>query len=177
MALGTEVRQQPRKWLTIHHGIVELSENGQKSQFSYVEGRLVSIYTKQRTYGGENVTKWFIDIADEDGTLYTVSFPYYSGTFKSIVLALVSDNTLCGGSMVRIEPYQKGNFTNVNVWSDGVRLDWFTKSLPPVEEVKVGDRIYKDETKRMAFITAVVNKLNQRLSVKDKGGYGNIEIR
>lgn len=176
MALGTEVRRQSRKWLTIHHGIVELSENGQKSQFSYVEGRLVSIYTKQRTYGGENVTKWFIDIADEDGTLYTVSFPYYSGTFKSIVLALVSDNTLCGGSMVRIEPYQKGNFTNVTVWSDGVKLDWMTKELPPIEEVKVGDRIYKDETKRMAFIASIVNKLNQRLSVKNKGGYGSIDI-
>ena len=78
--------------------------------------------------------------------------------------------------MVRIEPYQKGSFTNVTVWSDGVKLDWMTKKLPPIEEVKVGDRIYKDETKRMAFIAAIVNKLNQRLSVKNKGGYGSIDI-
>ena len=51
-----------------------------------------------------------------------------------------------------------------------------TKELPPIAEVKVGDRIYKDETKRMAFIASIVNKLNQRLSVKNKGGYGSIDI-
>lgn len=162
MALGQI--QQPKKWLSIHHGKVELSENGQKQLFSYVEGRLLAIYTKVRNYGGENVTKWFIDIQDESGDLYSISFPYNSGTFRSIVLALASDTSLNNSSVVRIEPYQKGNFTNVVVWADGVKLDWIVRELPPVEEVTINGKTYKDEAKRTELITSFVEAINSRVT-------------
>lgn len=162
MALGTIQQEQPKKWLTIHHGKVELSENGQKTLYSFVEGRLLSIYSKLRTYGGETVSKWFIDLKDDEEDLYSISFPYQSGTFKSIVLALASEEQLSASTMVRIEPYQKNNYTNVVVWADGVKLDWVTKSLPPVEEVIVNGKVYKDEAKRMEFIASLATQISQR---------------
>lgn len=165
MALGSLHQQRPqqqRKWLSIHHGIVELSENGQKQSFSYVEGSLRSIYTKTRNYGGEEVLKWFIDLQDEGGDLYSISFPYNSGTFKSIVLALASDEELTSSTITRIEPYQNGNFTNVKVWADGVKLNWVVKELPPVEVVNLNGRTIKDEGKRMELISSLVEQINQR---------------
>lgn len=108
--------------------------------------------------------KWFIDLRDEHGGLYAISFPYQSGTFKSVVLSLASDEALSGSSLVRIEPFQKGNFTNVVVWSNGIKLDWITKELPPVEEVYLNGRVYKDETKRMEYITKLVQRINTRAS-------------
>lgn len=165
MGLGIQQREQhSRKWLSIHHGQVELSENGKKSLYSYVEGRLRSIYTKERTYNGESVLKWFIDLQDENEELYTVSFPYNSGTFKSIVLALASAEQLSASTIVRIEPYQNGNYANVVVRADGVKLDWITKQLPPLEEVTINGQRVKDESKRMAYICQEVEVISQRLS-------------
>lgn len=155
--------QQQKKWLSIHHGIVELSENGQKQGFSFVEGYLLSIYTQHRNYRGEDVLKWFIDLQDDNGETYSISFPYNSGTLKSIVLALASEEQLSASTVVRIEPYQKGNFTNVVVWADGVKLDWITKDLPPIQEVCIGGRNYKDESKRMEYISSLIATINQRI--------------
>lgn len=160
MALGNIQQPKERKYLSIHHGKVELSDNGNKSYFSYVEGGLLSIYAKERTYGSERVMKWFIDLQDEEGKLYTISFPYNSGTFKSIVLAMASAPNLNGSTIFKIEPYQKGNFTNVVVYGDGVKLDWITKELPPVENVQVGSQTYKDDSKRMSLICSLVEKIN-----------------
>lgn len=165
MALGSlQQQQQPqqRKWLSIHHGVVELSENGQKQSYSFVEGRLLSIYRKTRNYRGEDVEKWFIDLKDEEGDLYSISFPYSSGTFKSIVLALASATDLTASTITKIQPYQKGNYTNVRVFADGVKLDWITKELPPVEIVNLNGRTIKDEGKRMELITSLVASINER---------------
>ena len=165
MALGNIQRQQQpqqRKWLSIHHGIVELSQDGQKQSFSYVEGSLRSIYTKTRNYGGEEVLKWFIDLQDEGGDLYSISFPYNSGTFKSIVLALASWESLTATTITRIEPYQNRNFTNVKVWADGVKLNWVVSELPPVDYVTINGQKIKDEAKRMELISSLVEKINQR---------------
>jgi hypothetical protein len=160
MALGQIEQPKRRIYLSIHHGKVEASDNGAKSYFSYVEGGLLSIYSKERTYGTEKVLKWFMDMMDEEGELYTISFPYNSGTFKSIVLAMASAQNLNGSTIFKIEPYQKGNFTNVVVYADGVKLDWVTNELPPVEDVRVGSQTYKDDSKRMNYICSLVDKIN-----------------
>ena len=168
MGLGNNIdRQQtgrPRKWLSINHGKVELSEDGEKQLFSYVQGYLRNIYTAPRTYNGERVIKWFIDLEDGEEDLYTISFPYNSGTFKSIVLALASDQELTASTMVKIEPYQKGNFTNVVVRANGCKLDWVTKELPPVEYITLNGQRVKDEGKRMAYITTLTQSINRRAS-------------
>lgn len=169
MGLGIIDQQQNRErkvYLSIHHGKVERSENGAKSYFSYVEGSVEAIYKKEREYNGEKVLKWFFELRDDGGELYCISFPYNSGTFKSIVLCLASASGLHGGSVVRIEPYVKGNFTNVVVCCDGVKLEWATKELPAVQTVTVGGKTYKDESKRMEFIESIVARLRQRLGNK-----------
>ena len=164
MALGqmTAAGQQ-RKWLSIHNGTVELSENGQKQSFSYVEGRLLPIYTQQRTFGGERVLRWFMDITDEAGETYSISFPYGSGTFKSIVLSLASEQGLTASTIIRITPYLKNNYTNVTVTANGNKLSWVTSELPAVEQVTVGSTQYKDDSKRMTFISSLVGGINAKL--------------
>ena len=163
---------RPRKWLSINHGKVELSENGEKQLFSFVQGHLRSIYTAPRTYNGEQVTKWFIDLEDGEDELYTLSFPYNSGTFKGIILSLASCESLTSGTLVKIEPYQKGNFTNVVVRADGCKLDWVTNELPPVEYITINGRTIKDEGKRMAYITTLTGTINKRASRDENSNIG-----
>ena len=133
-----------------------------------MQGFLRSIYTAPRTYNGEQVIKWFIDLEDVEEELYTISFPYNSGTFKSIVLALASAQELTASTMVKIEPYQKGNFTNVVVRADGCKLDWVVKELPPVEYITLNGQRVKDEGKRMAYITTLTHSINGKLSEKNE---------
>lgn len=173
MGLGNRQTQEqeqrrPRKWLSIHHGKVELSENGEKQYYSYVTGYLRSIYTAPRTYNGEQVTKWFIDLEDDEKDYYSISFPFNSGTLKSIVLALASAQDLTASTTIEIAPYQKGNFTNVVVKADGVKLDWVTKDLPPVESLTINGRTVKDEGRRMAYISSLAQSINAKLKQGEK---------
>ena len=168
----TSTPQNKIKWLSIHHGKVELSENGVKQLYDFVEGRLSSIYTKERNYNGEPVLKWFINLRDEEGELYSISFPYSSGTFKSIVLALASATDLTASTIVKILPYQKGSFTNVAVYADGAKLDWVVKQLPPLDFVTINGQRVKDEAKRMKLISSFVDVINRRAN---NGNNGNTE--
>lgn len=158
-----QIQQKSRKWLSIHHGIIELSEQGVKSQFSYVEGCLGSIYMKQREYGGEKVNKWFIDLRDADGELYTICFPYSSGTFKGIVNSLASAEGLTASTTIKIQPFQKDNYTNVVVYADGVKLDWAVKQLPPVTTTTIGEKVFKDDFARMELIKDLIKRINSRI--------------
>ena len=105
---------------------------------------------------------WYIDI--KDGTeLYSISLPYISGTFKTIILALASDEELTKDKPVVIEPYEKNGYTKVVVYSDGVKLDWITKELPPLKEIEVAGRKYTDDSERMAFIENLAAKVAGRI--------------
>ena len=165
MSLGT-TKDSP-KWLSIHHGKVELSDNGKKQLFDYVEGRLTCIYSKERNYNGESVLKWFINLQDDEGNRYSISFPYQSGTFKSIILALASATALTASTSIKIDPYQKGEYTNVVVYADGAKLDWVVRQLPPVEYVTLNGQRVKDESKRMQLISSLVATINQRAITED----------
>lgn len=163
MGLGT-TQQTNRTYLTISHGKVERTERGRKDTFSFVEGCICGILKVQRNYNGENVEKWLIDVADpESGEIYTLSFPYSSGVFKSIILALASYTELTAYTRVKVEPYEKGNFTNVNTYADGEKLDWVTKELPALEVIQVGGREIKDDTKRMELIAYYVTIIIARI--------------
>jgi hypothetical protein len=162
MALGQQEQRARRYYLTISDGQIVHSENGKKEYYSYVEGTLEKIYKLERTFNGETVLYWYIDIRDEKGELYSISLPYKSGTFKSIVLALASEQAIAL-STIKIEPYKKGEFTKVVVSSNGQRLDWIVKELPAVEEVFIAGERIKDDTKRMAYIYTLVEQINARL--------------
>jgi len=164
MGLGkTDNSARERKYyLTISEGQVVHSENGKKDYFSYVEGQLERIYKQERNFKGETVPYWYTDIRSETGELYSLSLPYKSGTFKSIVLSLASEPEIAT-SIVKIEPYLKDDFTKVVVYSNEKKLDWITKELPAVEELHVAGQKIKDDTKRMDYIIYLVGEINARL--------------
>jgi hypothetical protein len=165
MALG-QVSEKTRKYyLTITEGKIVHSENGKRELYGYVEGSLERIYQLERTFNGEKVLYWYIDIRGEEGELYSLALPYKSGTFKSIVLALASEPAI-GLSTIKIEPYEKGGFTKVVTSSNGKRLDWVTKQLPAVETVSIAGQPVKDDTRRMAYISSLVAQINDTLGNK-----------
>ena len=166
MALGKVDETKGRKYyLSISDGRVVHSENGQKKYYSFVEGSLERIYKLDRVFNGETVPVWYMDIRGEKGELYSLSLPYKSGVFKSIVLSLASEPTI-GLSTIKIEPYMGGGFTKVVTSSNGKRLDWVTKELPAVDTVYIAGQPVKDDTKRMEFISSLVAKINQTIGYK-----------
>lgn len=167
-------------YLNIKDGaVVRKTETGE-DKYAYVEGRLESISTKERTFRGETIVYWYIDLRDtETGELYSLGFTYSSNVYKSVILCLSSDETLGQDSVVRIEPYIKNGYDKVAVWSNGVKLDWVTKSLPPVEETTIGGRRVKDDTKRMEYITSLTEALKIRIGTsgnKPTGTYTEVPL-
>lgn len=157
MALG-EVKSQ-RFYLTITEGKLLHKENGKRTYYGYVEGSLEHIYKQDRVFNGESVPLWYIDISGERGEIYALSFPLRSGVFKSIVLSLAAEPDIAV-SRIRIEPYYSGGFSKVIVSSNGKRLEWITNELPPVESVSVNGLVVKDDSKRMEYISSLVDGIN-----------------
>ena len=80
MALGKS--EQTRKYyLSISEGKIVHSQDGRKEYYSSVEGRLEKVYKMERTFKGETVLYWYVDIRGENGELYSISLPYKSGVF------------------------------------------------------------------------------------------------
>ena len=90
--------------------------------------------------------------------------PYSSGVAKAILNSLASVEEL---GKVRIETYQSGEFTKSIIYNNGDRLSWKYSTHPPIEEVKVGERIVKDDSKRMALFNEIaqniVNSINKEI--------------
>lgn len=168
--LGDRIEQNRRKtYLNIKNGaVVKRTDKGEES-YSYVEGRLEAITQKERIFRNESVIYWYIDLRDrESGELYSIGSPYGSNTFKSIVLALASKvglDVIKEGGSIRIDPYTKKGFDKVVVWADGTQLDWVVKTLPPVDEAMIGGRKIKDDSKRMEFISSLVEQIRASIPI------------
>lgn len=164
MALGTIDQDTKRKvFLSITHGkVVHYLPGGGVECFKNVEGNLQDITIKERTFNGKATPFWYIDMRD-GSQFYSISLPYVSGTFKSIILALASCKELSRGNSVLIEPYEKGNYTKVAVYADGKKLDWVVKELPPLKEIVVGEKTFTDDTERMEFIKGLASTVKERL--------------
>lgn len=153
-----------RIYLSITDGKVARGTRLGKEYFSYVDGHLENIYSKVSIFGNEEVNRWFFELRDGE-ELYSLCFPYSSGVFKSIILALASDEALQPSTTLRIEPYKgKNGYTKVSVYSDGNRLDWLLKGLPEQEKIIVGDKEVRDDTKQMEIITTLVDLILKRLN-------------
>lgn len=164
MALGTIDQDTKRKiYLSISHGkVVHYLSGGRAENFKNVEGKLQDITIKERSFNGVKTPFWYIDIKD-GGELYSISLPYVSGTFKSIILALASYQSLSKETTILIEPYEKGNYTKVAVYADEKKLDWVVKELPPLKEVVVGGKTFSDDTERMEFIKRIASQVKERI--------------
>lgn len=153
-----------RIYLSITDGKVARGTRLGKEYFSYVDGHLENIYSKVSTFGNEEVNRWFFELRDGE-ELYSLCFPYSSGVFKSLILALASDEALQPSTTVRIEPYKgKNGYTKVVVYSDGVKLDWVLKELPEQEKITVGDKEVRDDSKQMEVITSLIECILQRIT-------------
>jgi hypothetical protein len=164
MALGTIDQDTKRKvFLSISHGkVVHYLSGGRVENFKNVEGKLQDITIKERTFNGKRTPFWYLDIKD-GGELYSLSLPYVSGTFKSIILSLASYESLNKETNILIEPYEKDKYTKVVVYADGVKLDWLVKELPPLKEVVIGGNRYSDDTERMNFIRGLASQVKERI--------------
>lgn len=164
--LGEYKQQQQRErktFLNIKEGaIVKRTDDGEQ-RYSYVEGAVEDIYTRKRTFRNEEVVYWYIDLRDETGELYSLGFSFRSNVFKSVVMSLATATNL---DKVRIEPYTKNGYDKVVVYADGKKLDWIKKPLPPLDEVTVGGRTVKDDSKRMCFITDLVTEILGKQIIK-----------
>lgn len=164
MALGTIDTDTRRKvFLSISHGkVVHYLTGGEQEFFKNIEGTLQDITIKERSFNGKNTPFWYMDIKDGRET-YSLSLPYASGTFKSIILSLASYSSLSKETRVLIEPYERNGYTKVVVYAEGEKLDWVVKELPPLKQVTVGSNTYTDDTERMNFIRNTASQVRERI--------------
>lgn len=159
-----DTRPERKTYFSVAHGKLVKTENGQKEFFSAVGGQIEGLFQKDRKFNGETVVYWYLDLRDEDtGELYSIGFPYYSNTFKSVILALASSKTLQRGTQITLETYEKDGNTKAKVYEEDSRLDWVTKDLPPIEVVTIGNKKVKDDTKRMRLISQYAIEVGKRL--------------
>ena len=164
MALGHLDTDSRRKiFLSISHGkVVHYLTGGEQEFFKNIEGTLQDITIKERSFNGKNTPFWYLDIKDGRET-YSLSLPYASGTFKSIILSLASYSSLNKETRVLIEPYERNGYTKVVVYAEGEKLDWVVKELPPLKQVTVGSNTYTDDTERMNFIRNTASQVRERI--------------
>lgn len=160
MSLGTK---QSKRYLNIKEGkIVYRTPKGEELKYDFIEGHLLGIAKRERDFKGENVLYWYIDLQVENGDIYSLSLPYSSGVVKAILNSLASVEGNLG--RVKIETYQSGEFTKTIVYNNGERLSWKYTELPPVEEVKVGDKIIKNDSKRMELFNQIAQDIVNRVN-------------
>ena len=152
MSLGVK---EKKIYLNIKEGKIYDKETA----YDYVQGYLKSIETKDREFRGEVVKYWYVNLQNQSGDLYSLSLHYSSGVAKSLFLSLASVEDW--SKELKIQPYQSGEFTKVVAYLGSEKLSWKTNELPAIEEVKVGDKIVKDDSNRMRFIEGLVNEINR----------------
>lgn len=168
--LGEQIQGAGRKiYLNIKEGAIVRRTDAGEEKYAFVEGAVEKIYQKERNFRGEAVMYWYIDLRDGSGELYSLGFPYGSNTFKSIILSLATATDL---QQVKIKPYTANGYDKVVCYANGVKLDWISKQLPPVEEVVFGGRRVKDDSKRMAYISSLVEEIGKQVVKKQSNIYG-----
>lgn len=156
--------KQRKTYLTISHGKVVQGSGESRQYFSYVDGAIQAIYTRNSTFDNGVVKRWYIDMRDGE-ELYSLCLPYSSGVFKSIILSLASATDLTASTPVRIEPYEGANgYTKVVVYVEGVKMNWITKQLPPQELITIGGKQIKDDSKQMEFIASLCKQITERIN-------------
>ena len=152
MSLGIK---EKKIYLNIKEGKIYEKEKG----YDYVQGYLQGIELRDREFRGEVVKYWYVNLQSNTGELYSLALHYTSGVAKSLFLALASVEEL--SKEIKIQPYQSGEFTKIVTYLGNEKLNWKTNDLPAIDEVMVGDKIVKDDSKRMRFIEGLVNEINK----------------
>lgn len=154
MSLGIK---KNRIYLNVKEGKITQGE----SSYDYVKGELVDIRKQTREFKGEEVVYWYFDLQSPEGGLYSLSLHYSSGVAKSILNCLASTEDYRD---IKIETYPSGEFTKALVYSNGQKLAWKYQEFPAIEEVKVGSKLVKDDSKRMAFFEDIASQIVNRIN-------------
>ena len=160
-------------FLNINKGRLEhIEPDGGKTFFDFVEGKFSRIVQKERNFHGERVLYWYVNFDEPNSNdTYSLAFPYSSNVFKSVILALATATPEeLENNIIRVEPWLKGEYTNVTLETDGRRLDWITKDLPEIKNIYIGGKTVKDDSARMELITKYVNTINERRGLHPSSG-------
>lgn len=149
---------QKRLYLKIKDGKIHEGEN----TYTTVRGYLKGIDMKEKEFKGEIAKYWYINIKSETGDYYCLTLSYSSGVAKSLFNSLA--NAPDFSKQIRIDTYVKGEFTNISTFLDDDKLYWKYNEFPPIEEVKVGNKVVKDDSKRMKVFEEIVQEINSKIN-------------
>ena len=156
-------QKDKRIYLNIAEGKIVKRTDQRVEVYDYLEGDLERIYPKEREFRGEKVPYWYLDMRDsQSGDLYSLGIRASSGVWRSLILSLGSVETFL--LPIKINPYRKGDYDRVSVYSGEKRLDWVS-GLPPIEEIEVQGQRVKSTAKRDQYISSLVDQVNSRLGI------------
>jgi hypothetical protein len=167
MLKNDEATLKRKTYLNIEQGRFILKTDGGEESYTTLSGKLKDISKKERTFRGETITYWYIDISDENGTLYSIGLPYSSGVFKSIVNCLAAVNSF--DNDITIKTYSVGEYSKVSMLEGENKLSWKYSQLPPVTEAIAGGKKIKDDSRRMQFFEDIVKDIQRRLNPLSTG--------
>lgn len=155
-----KIYRQQKTYLYIKDGAIVKNTPKGEEHYSYLEGRLLAIEQKGRQIKGQTLMYWYIDLKDEEGKVYSISFPFRSNVFKSIILSLASATDF---SRITIKTYNMNGYDKAICYQGDQKLDWVVRKLPPVEDVEIGGRIIKDDSERLALVGRLVERIIGKL--------------
>ncbi len=159
-------RKRVPAYLNIREGCIIKKdiEEGTVESYDAFTGIFGRIEKRRRVIHGQSIDFWYITVSDpEAGEAYELSMPYSSGIAKSIILCLASPEGLAAVGAeqpIRLATYLKDGYTHASMSTAGAPLKWAYDTMPPLETIKVGGRLVKDDSKRMAFIEDLVGRVN-----------------
>lgn len=133
--------------------------------YNYIAGRLTKIAERTQDINGKTIV--FYDfLLENSGVRYKLSTIKDSNNSRSIINSLMGVENLAIAE-IKIAPYEnKNGFTNIAVYANGQKADWFveSKDLPKIEEVKLRNgNVVHDSGELVAYFEKFVKELNSRL--------------
>ena len=165
--LYQESEKKSRIFLRIKDGkLIARDKDGKESSFQKVQGALKGIELKEHEFDNKKFKNWHVVMEDLlQGDTYDIAVARSSGTFKSVVRCLVTEQGLANLDDISIETYlSKTGFTNAVVQAQGQNLRWTDEKMPEAVRVKVGDQEVVDDTAQMNWIQTLVDRINARIA-------------
>lgn len=162
---------RPKKWLSFtNDGRIRHRRGSSRDDEYYkvIEGYLVDVELVEDTYEDEvNMKYRFIFEDEQNGELGILETSEGASAARGILTSLMSlDGPV---EWVLLSPYRKktedGNeYTNVYFEHNEEKVDWLEEildNIPPVKMVPVGDKEYKDDSKRRQYYRSILNRLKK----------------
>ena len=165
-----EDEEMQKNCLFIEDGSIVRRTKNHEYYTYYVEGIIEGIRQEWITKG----LFLFLELRDEQSDeQFTLGVRFNTGACRGLVLQLAGKKCLEAireKSNIRIEaqdsnkdPLGYSTYTQVRVFVDGNKADWALTKLPPIEERQFGNRRIKDDSKRLAIISSLIENIKEQL--------------